>query len=167
MNGKLYFNKSDKRYVNKTLEAVTYEIEGVTHDTVYIEFIDDSSVTDPTLKMTAFTGGLKANYLWLEDLHRYYYIEDWTLSKGYIYLKCHVDVLMTYKDEIMRENVILDRQENKNNVNLYQDDPEFKIYNYTNIVTRNFRNGFSESVSAFLLTVVGKTTSSNNGGDNE
>ena len=155
MNGKLYYNKSDKRYVNKELEEVTYIKDGQTMNTVSVEFIEDSDVVNPTLKMTAFTGGLTANYIYLEDLHRYYYIKDWTLSKGYIYIKCHVDVLMSFKDEIMNETVILERQTSE--FDLYQDDPEYKLTQMVNVRTVPFSGGFSNQGANFILLVGGDT----------
>lgn len=161
MNGKLYYNKSDKRYVNKELEEVTYIKDGQTMNTVSVEFIEDSDVVNPTLKMTAFTGGLKANYLWLEDLHRYYYIKDWTLSQGYIYIKCHVDVLMSFKDEIMNETVILERQTSE--FDLYQDDPEYKLTQMVNVRTVPFSGGFSDQGANFILLVGGDTDDAEGG----
>ena len=155
MNGKLYYNKSDKRYVNKELEEVTYIKDGQTMNTISVEFIEDSDVINPTLKMTAFTGGLTANYIYLEDLHRYYYIKDWTLSKGYIYIKCHVDVLMSFKDEIMNETVILERQTTE--FDLYQDDPEYKLTQMVNVRTVPFSGGFSNQGANFILLVGGDT----------
>lgn len=154
MNGKLYYNKSDKRYVNKELEEVTYIKDGQTMNTVSVEFIEDSDVINPTLKMTALTGGLTANYLWLEDLHRYYYIKDWTLSQGYIYIKCHVDVLMSFKDEIMLQDVILERQEWE--FDQYQDDPEYKLSQRVAVKTVKFNgNSFSDSGANYVLIMAG------------
>lgn len=148
----LYFNKSDDIVLNKTLELITANLD--------VEFLDQSSVINPTLKMQASNGVLNANYLFLEDLHRYYYVKEPTLENGYVIVNCHVDVLMSVKDELMKENAIIERAEQY--YNIYLDDPEFKLYQPTAVSTYNFPNGFDKDAQTFLLTVVGDTSSSIN-----
>ena len=164
---KLFYNKADKRYINKDkivnnnyvfLEPVTRVIEEQTVDQFNIEFLDESSYTDPVLKLSTDSNALTANYLYLVDFHRYYFINDIKVARGYLILYCHVDVLTSFQEEIMNEKVILERSENI--YNLYQTDPEFRLMNYTREYTKFFPSGFSKSYQNFLLTVVGKTTGS-------
>lgn len=147
MLGKLYFNKSDKRVVDKTITQVGGNMD--------IQFIDDSSVVDPILKMKVTSGILNCNYLWLEDLHRYYYINDWTLSKGYVIAKCHVDVLMTYKTEIREIKCIVRRQERYDRCNFYQNDDKWKLNSYPCTRVLEFDSGFDMSNNNFVMGVVG------------
>ena len=149
MLGKLYFNKSDKRVVDKTITQVSNNID--------IQFIDDSSVVDPVLKMKVTSGILNCNYLWLEDLHRYYYVNDWTLSNGYVIAKCHVDVLMTYKTEIREIKCVVRRNEYYDRCNLYQNDDQRKISAYPCTRTLKFPDnmGFDSTVTEFVMGVVG------------
>lgn len=150
MNATLYWNKSDKRYLNKELEKVK---------DIDVQFLEDSSIVDPRLKLSTGSNGIQANYIFVPDLARYYYINNYTVSKGYIILECHVDVLMSYRSEILQNKVILKRNEDwENNCNLYLDDPEFHLMQYLTVQTIEFSGGFDASKQEFLLTVVGNTT---------
>lgn len=152
MNATLYWNKSDKRYLNKTLEKVK---------DIDIQFIEDSSIVNPRFKYAASTNCIQANYIFVPDLARYYYINNYTVSSGYIILECHVDVLMSYRNEILEENVIIKRSEQwKTRCNLYLDDPEFHLLQYNTSQTIKFPGGFDSNKQEFLLTVVGRTTGS-------
>lgn len=147
MKARLYFNKSDKREVSKTLTQVGGDF--------YVEIIDDSSVTNPVLKLQTSRGVLNANYLWLEDFHRYYFINDWTVSKGYIIINCHVDVLMTYKTEIREIKCVVRRNEQNDRCNAYQNDDKRKLNAYPCTRILEFENGFDMSINQFVMGVVG------------
>lgn len=148
MEATLYFNKSDNRYVLKDIEEIR---------TFNVEILDDSSITDPVLKLSLPTGYMNANYLWLKDLHRYYYINNITLSKGYAILTCHVDVLMTYAAEIRNESCIVRRNEALDRCNSYQVDDEKKLNSYPCTRTLKFPEdmGFDSTVNEFVMGVVG------------
>ena len=115
MDATLYFNRSDKRYMNKELEAITYD--GSDH--IDVEFKEDTSITNPTFILRTQSKVLTANYIFVPDLSRYYYINDYTVSHQRIYINCHVDVLMSFKKEIKQQNVIVNR--NTNLFNMYLD----------------------------------------------
>lgn len=145
MNGVLYYNKSDQRVVNKTLELVS---------NIDVEFIEDSSIIDPILKLTPASNVIVANYIYLQDFHRYYYIKDVQVSKGYCICKCHVDVLMSFKDEIMLQDVILERQELE--FDQYQDDPEYKLSQRVAVKTVKFNGStFSDGAANYILIMAG------------
>lgn len=147
MKAKLYFNNSDKRVVDKNLTQVKGDF--------YVEILDDSSVTNPVLKLQTSRGVLNANYLWLEDFHRYYYINDWTVSHGYIIINCHVDVLMTYAGEIRLQSCIVRRNEAYDRCNSYQNDNEKKLNAYPCTRTLEFPKGFDTTINEFVMGVVG------------
>lgn len=153
MTAKLYFNKSDKRYVNKDLEAITYE--GSDH--IDIEFKDDTSVVNPTFILRTQSKVLTANYIYVPDLNRYYYINDYVVSHQRIFINCHVDVLMSYKSSLMSKNVIAKRSENR--YNLYLPDDKFKMYNYPKVQTLTFTPTsslqFDMDVSQYVLVTAG------------
>lgn len=152
MNAYLYYNKSDKRYLNKTLQSITYE-GGSDH--IDVEFKEDTSITDPTFILRTQSKVLEGNYIYVPNLNRYYYINDYVVSHQRIYINCHVDVLMSFKDEIKNENVIVSRQEN--NYNLYQVDPKMIIYNTPVYRVLTFPSGFSNT-GHFVLCVAGAST---------
>lgn len=144
MNATIYWNRSDKRYINKTLEKVK---------DIQIQFLEDSSVIDARFKLSTPSNALQGNYIFVPDLARYYYINNYIVSKGYIILECHVDVLMSYKDEILSNDVILDRQQTK--IDLYQVDNEYVVEERTCVTTIKFGRGFSDGDANFILCVAG------------
>ena len=150
MQGKFYNNKSDARYMNKSID--------LKYNNIPIEIITPSSVIRPSLKVSSGLIGQNVNYLWLGDLERYYYIRNWTMENGYIILDCEVDVLMSFKDAIKEQNVIVSRQENK--YNTYQNDDRFPLYNYQAVKTITFESndGFDYGTTSYVLAVVGDNT---------
>ena len=152
MNAYLYYNKSDKGYMNKTLQSITYE-GGSDH--IDVEFKEDTSITDPTFILRTQSKVLEGNYIYVPNLNRYYYINDYVVSHQRIYINCHVDVLMSFKNEIKQQNVIVSRQENS--YNLYQVDPKMVIYNTPVYRVLKFPGGF-DSTGHFVLCVAGAST---------
>lgn len=150
MDATLYYNKSDKRYMNKVLEAITYD--GSDH--IDIEFKEDTSITNPTFILRTQSKVLTANYIYVPDLNRYYYINDYTVSHQRIYINCHVDVLMSFKNEIKNQNVIVKRNEKL--FNMYLDDNQYKVQNRTAVRTVVFPSGFTGH--NIVLGVVGKNS---------
>lgn len=149
----LYINESDHRKITKSLKQI-----GTTQD---ILFKDNTDMMNPVLQMRSETRfDIDANYCWLEQTGKYYYISDCTYSNGVYELKLHVDVLMTYQQAILAQPAILKR--NANTFNLYQTDDKFKCFEFTNVRTIEFDSGFDESKQEFILAVVGNTSSSNN-----
>lgn len=150
MDAYLYFNKSDKRYMNKDLQAITYE--GSDH--IDVEFKEDTSIVDPTFILRTQSKVLEGNYIYVPNLNRYYYINNYTLSHERIYIECHVDVLMSFKKEIKNENVIVKRNEKL--FNMYLDDNQYKVQNRTAVRTVVFPSGFTGH--NIVLGVVGKNS---------
>ena len=149
MDAYLYYNKSDKRYVDKKLESITYD-GGSDH--VDVEFKEDTSIEDPTFILRTQSKVLTANYMYVPNLNRYYFINDYTLSHQRIYINCHVDVLMSFKSEFKKENVIVARNETL--FDMYLDDSKYKVQNRTCVRTVRFPSGFT--TRNLILGVVGK-----------
>jgi hypothetical protein len=138
--------------MNKTLQSITYE-GGSDH--IDVEFKEDTSITDPTFILRTQSKVLEGNYIYVPNLNRYYYINDYVVSHQRIYINCHVDVLMSFKNEIKQQNVIVSRQENS--YNLYQVDPKMVIYNTPVYRVLKFPSGFSNT-GYFVLCVAGAST---------
>ena len=119
MIARLYYNKSDKRNLNKDIELI---------NDINIELKQDTSIIHPTLILSNGSGVMGANYIHIPDLHRYYYIDNITASQQRLIIECSVDVLMSNKNEILNCEVVLDRSEN--NYNLYLPDDNLKLYGY-------------------------------------
>ena len=87
---KIYNNKSNENIVNKKIEEV---------QEISFEFKDDSDITNPILILQSYKSG---NYCFIPELKRYYFIDRIELMNGGFYkLYLEIDVLMSYKDEII------------------------------------------------------------------
>ncbi len=156
MNLTYYNNKSDKRYVDKVIDQIALSEHA---NPVSVKLLESTSIAHPTFKMKDVDLYMTANYCYVDDLHRYYFIDNITLSNGYAYLECTCDVLMTYKDQLRTQNVIVARQEQ--HWDLYQNDPKWKVSQRTAIRTVAFSGGdagFNYNNQQFILGIVGDAT---------
>lgn len=144
-----YYNKSDKRYANKTLEVV--------YDDVELTYIDKTDITNPVIKLGKAMEPLAYNYVYIPEFKRYYYMSQPTYEAGFYKIQLHCDVLMSFYDYYKNRNAIVKRNENL--FDRYLQDEKIKVRNYDCIRTIQFPHGF-ESLN-IILGVVGKTTNSN------
>ena len=149
-----YNNKSDRRWLSKDLE--TLSLEGHANP-VDIKMLESSSIVKPVFKMKDVDLYATANYCWVDTLHRYYFIDDIILSEGYAYLHCSIDTLMTYREQLHDIKVLVDR--NQWDYNLYQVDDKLALNNFTSQKRIEFPDGFNKEVQAFVLGVIGNTSS--------
>lgn len=142
----LYKNNSEDYALTKSLSAQ------ITLDSCV--FKDDSSVENPNVVISTGTDITECNYMYIADLHRYYFIREiGVVRAGVYYIRGHVDVLSTYANEIKACNAIIARQENS--YNMYLDDPEFKTLNKSQVVTKQFANGAFTKNMNYVLVVAG------------
>ena len=132
----LYENKSDEIKMNKELTTIaTYN--------GYMR--DESSFTNPTVLIEGvfnITNNSNANYMFLPDYRRYYYITDIIQKRSnLVEIHARVDVLMSFKNEIKTCSGIIKKSSNK--YNLYLDDGSLKIYQNKLLITKEFPSGFS------------------------
>ena len=82
---------------------------------------------------------------------RYYFITDIkSIAKGVFLVYTKLDVLMTYKTEILNSKADIERS--SSNYNLYLNDDFYQAYSYPRIGCMEFPNGFSDSYS-YILSV--------------
>lgn len=153
MKGTLYFCKCDKRYLNKD------RFLEVKADNLDIEILEDSSVINPRLKLSLDSKYMESNYIYLEDLHRWYFITNVTLSNGYAYVDCHVDVLYSYREEIKKFKCILARS--TNDYNMYQNDDRYNLLSYpsTRTLFIDETKGFDMNINEYVLGTIGNVSS--------
>lgn len=149
---KHYINKSATNVVDKELLLQTPDLVGTLRD--------GCSIIDPVIIVEANSPGFHANhsnYLYIEEFVRYYYITN-IVSINYTLweLHCHVDVLMSYKDQIRAQTAIIARQEAK--YNLYLDDGVFMAYQNPIVQTKLFSNPTPFETQSFVLMVAGSTS---------
>lgn len=148
MNAKFYENKSDERYINKSIT--------LKYDNIPIEVLNPTNIIRPTLKVSSGLIGQSVNYLYIADLERYYFIRNWNMQNGHITLDCEVDVLCSFKQDIYKQNVIVKRNEYK--YNMYLEDEKMKLLNTESVRTVAFPSGFTSL--NLVMGVVGKNTQS-------
>ena len=94
------------------------------------------------------------NYAYIEVFNRYYFVTDIkTEINGLWIVSMHVDVLMTYKDEIREQNAVVARQEET--YNMYLDDGWFMAYQDPYIQTKLFSNPTPFETQEFVLVIAG------------
>lgn len=151
-----YNNKSDKRYLSKNIVQIAAP-EGHSNP-VTIQLVEDTDIVHPTFKMADVDVYFTANYCYVDSLRRYYYIDKIRTSKGFAYLDCTVDVLMTYKDQIKAQEAVVSRQ--RDNYNKYQVDDRITLLNYECVKTISFptNKGFDAKTQQFVLCTIGNTS---------
>ena len=83
-----------------------------------MKFVDDTSITSPIIRTSNVKDitNLKkdgVNYVHINSLGRYYFIKEIVAKKyGFVDLYLDVDVLMSFKDDILSSPQIINRAEN-------------------------------------------------------
>lgn len=98
----LYNNQSDKRQLSKYLTLVA-SLDSV-------QATSDIPTKDPVLKLDYNSAYLNANYLYIQEWGRYYYITNRNCKIGdHIEIECFIDVLMSFNAQIKKAEVIAER----------------------------------------------------------
>lgn len=116
----------------------------------------DTSILRPVLVVASVQDVFSYNYMYIEEFGRYYFIDDVRSVNNNIWeISAHVDVLETYKDEILSNSAIIENTE-RNGANMYLYDPEIMKVNCkhkTDIV--NFPGGLLDTGEFILITAGG------------
>lgn len=89
----LYITNSDNRKVTKDLQTITTINTIETNDVVNTMGIQCAISYDDSL--------LNVNYCYCHELNRYYYVTISFNNHRVIYISCAVDVLMSYRNDIL------------------------------------------------------------------
>jgi hypothetical protein len=104
------------------------------------------------------------NYAYIPSFNRYYFIDDMqSYRTNVILLSLTVDVLFSFKDEILDNVAIVDKVQKLDDANLYYDDGSFITDSRDFYTIKTFENGFND-VGEFILITAGGADYSNNGG---
>ena len=124
----LYYNASEKITLDKELTQIG-TIEG--------RLFQDTSITKPSIMFDLDTAVFSANYLYIPQFNRYYFITDVVnVSANKWQIQARVDVLTSFKSAIRENTAIIERQENK--YNLYLDDKYYRAYQNEDIQYKKF-----------------------------
>lgn len=142
MNITFYENKSDPKVLTKELTEISTDT---------CSLLEKTNVFQPLILFKS-SFPLNANYCYITELKRYYYINSQDLHyNGMAYFSLYCDVLMSYKDDIL--NSLAQCVQNQN-FNRYTEG----IYTIDVRPTFNkieFKNPFSETKTNVLITVRG------------
>lgn len=92
-----YSNKSDAIVVDKEINSIS-TINNA-------KIINETDILNPSIIVSRnFYDSLfsQANYLYIDKLKRYYFINNISFADSMIVIDCTVDVLMTYKEDIKK-----------------------------------------------------------------
>lgn len=143
MNIKFYTNLSEKNAINKSITLLD-DFTGTLRE--------ESSIIDPVITITSLSNLSACNYAYIPEFGRYYFVTDITcVRNNYYQVSMHVDVLMTYKDQILANNAIIDRNESQFDLKI--NDGLFKTQQNPRIAQFEFPNGFTNW--DFVLAVAG------------
>lgn len=135
----LYKSLDPINKIKKTLTKVK--------DVQSVKWLNGTDMMNPTILLTGEVPD--ANYVYIDKFHRYYFINDISVVREGLYqLSCGVDVLHTYADEILANDVVTERQENR--YNTYLNDEEFLCYNYTYVQQKTYPSGFDVNPTIYI-----------------
>lgn len=144
----LYTNESEKNKLEKTLDHPIL-LEGTLRD--------ESSIINPIILISSEKEDIPYmyNYAYVPAFGRYYFITDIeSVRTGIWRVSMHVDVLMSYKEQIKNLNVIINNSE-ETGANNYLSGNQWitNVKNTTSIV--NFPNGLNDNGEFILITAGG------------
>lgn len=146
MNLIFYNNTGDIRQLNKNLTEVK---TGVTANIQY-----EVSITDPVLIMNNDSSLVNANYFYIAEWARYYFITNRVYLDGNrIEITGHVDVLASFKNEILNSDCIAERSASNSNPYII-DNMIGDAGSFTTTYQRSSVTPFNNTGS-YLLTVAG------------
>lgn len=140
-----------------TLYNTTSEAQRVKKVLTLLTEIDEAKITSGVdllsakviLKRDVVPDVNAINYVYIDSFKRYYFATV-TIENGFIILNCEVDVLYTYKDEILKLSATVTRNENKKNG--YLVDKDYEVFAYEQVVCKSFPRGLTNN-SIILMTV--------------
>lgn len=117
---------------------------------------DMFNVERPVIRLS-YDGNIhEVNYVYISEFKRYYFVKEKHALKGEVYeIYCEVDVLQSFKEDILALQCIVDKQENAGVSNMYINDGSYVMTsrNFNRAIT--FPNGFNETGTYILICAGG------------
>lgn len=152
MNGILYYNRSNNNVLNKDLKKA---------NPITLHYKENTDMVDPEILISPDINIKDYNYIKVSgNIDRYYYINSIEYSQQYCILKCHVDVLMSYKDDILKQTCIIKRQEDEEDklYDHYLNDERYVLRNIERIQLKLLGGTFREEgqkTASYVLVLNG------------
>ena len=151
----LYKNSSENNVIGKSLAQIKR---------VECNLKNDVSVIKPTLILYYTANLLDSNYCYIPKFNRYYFIDEIVpITADRCIVKCRVDVLESFKDNILNLDCIVDKQEKEIASNKYINDGSFVTTSKQFNRMIEFPNGFNETGSYILICAGGSKEALNGG----
>lgn len=145
MDIKLYKNHSEKNKINKSLTS-EIEYSGTLRD--------ETSVINPVILIYAANLS-QYNYAYIPEFHRYYFIRDiMSVRNGLWRVSLSVDVLMSFRSDILNLNVILSDTETTGQ-NYYYSGDQWRTLVKAKTDIIKFSNGLLDNGEYILITAGG------------
>lgn len=140
----LYQNNSEKNKIGKSLAEIA---------TLNGNLKEETSITSPSI-LIEYDTPTGFNYCYVKEFNRYYYVNDVIVERANLMrLRLAVDVLESFKDDILKQNVII--QTNETNNSKYLPDANWQTLVKTKTDIINFSNGFLDNGEFILITAGG------------
>lgn len=142
-----YTNYSDENVVNKNLSEILTGVQ--------VRYKEPLTVDKPALtidKKELWQNVAWANYFYLPDLKRYFFIDNITVEHGFISITGRTDVLSSFWNFVKNKQCYVNRQENVNSH--YIVDNEYPVYATRDITVHNIPCDFLTG-NSFVVTVTG------------
>ena len=141
----LYNNYSEKNVIEKSIDSLM-PLNG--------NLKAESSITDPVILIEMDTPILY-NYCFIPSFNRYYFIVDIINIRTNIWeLHLHVDVLMSFKEDIKNSVAIMDSTESEN-ITTYIDNGIYRTLAKDKTDIISFSSGFNDTGEYILITAGG------------
>lgn len=142
----LYTNTSPRNFVTKTITQIGTDLTG--------NLRQETSIVRPAILIESAYVPVSANYMYISDFGRYYFIEDIiSVRAGLWEIRATVDPLYTYATALKQCSGITHRAESATAYNTYIDDGSFRAYANPEIRTLAFPSGFT--TWEYLLALAG------------
>ena len=143
----LYKNSSENNVIGKSLAQIK---------SVECNLKNDVSIINPTLVLYYTANIFDSNYCFIPKFNRYYFIDEIVpITADRCIVKCRVDVLESFKDNILNLDCIVDKQEKEIASNKYINDGSFVTTSKQFNRMIEFPNGFNEKGSYILICAGG------------
>lgn len=128
----MYSNSSEPEKMGKSLsELKTYSVV----------LKERTSVMNPVVTITSSTYPV-GNYAYISEFGRYYFVSDIvSVANGLWEVTLKGDPLESFKEQILNNDCILERQENI--YNLHLEDDQLKMQDDTFAITKQFSQGLN------------------------
>ena len=143
----LYRNSSENNVIGKSLAQIK---------SVECNLKNDVSIINPTVVLTYTANIFESNYCFIPKFNRYYFIDEIIpITADRCIVKCRVDVLESFKNNILNLDCIVDKQESEIASNKYINDGSFVTTSKQFNRMIEFPNGFNEKGSYILICAGG------------